>query len=178
MRQPTRGDALFVFPFAKSQAEVVVDYVIKCPSVATHSQAATTPGTAAESGYSDKLKLYTTFYAFPASSFAPLAIETGGRFHPATRAFLSLQATHHVRAGGADSEEPWNAQQKAAYAVAIRTLIVAISAAVAKSTADAIHHHQVACLGHCLAAHARLTRERVAVAPPSGVAVADPMPSA
>ena len=101
-------------------------------------------------------------------------LRTFGRFHPATRAFLSLQATHHVRAGGADSEEPWNAQQRAAYAVAIRTLIVAISAAVAKSTADAIHHHQVA----CLAAHARLTRERVTVAAPSGAAVADPMPSA
>ena len=77
---------------------------------------------------------YSRRFIVPPGTFYPLAVETGGRFHPEARAFLSKFAAYCINKPKAD----FNADDRLRYATILQELLDTLSVAVAKSTAKTL----------------------------------------
>jgi len=123
---------------------MVLDLVISHPSVGATPACATTAGLTAARAHDRKVKSYNDGWTFPKHAFAPISVETGGRWHPSARKTLAL-ITRHIICGKKADDEDMSPEEKRKYAIAMRTLIVATSAQLARSTAAAIYSLACAC---------------------------------
>jgi hypothetical protein len=137
-----RGDVL-----VESQGQrVILDLVITYPkaykpSGAVDARMTGTPGHAADLAARRKKAHYKKRWLIDQSTtrFRPFAVETGGRLHPDARAYLRERVEAYV---SEEEREEWTAEQKKTYALTMASLLIAISAATARGTANALLHIQ------------------------------------
>ena len=134
-----RGDLSLTMP---GDTPRVFDLVITHPIADKLPSAALTAGAAAAAAHTGKITKYTNSWTFDPDDFRPLAMETGGRMHPSFVEDLRSVA-QYLTAPGPYKE--WSAQEKAAYALKIRTLITTVSVAVTRATSLAVLRLANAC---------------------------------
>ena len=113
---------------------IATDTVITHPHPAALSSASLIPGATADERAKLKHAHYSRRFIVPPGTFYPIAVETGGRFHPEARAFLSKFAAFCVNKPKSD----FNADDRLRYTTILQELLDTLSVAVAKSTAKTL----------------------------------------
>ena len=128
-----RGDWVWKRP----GAPVIYDLVITHPLPRRSPPAARAAGHAAHEAHSDKINKYNRRFEIPRGQFEPIAVETGGRLHPASRRALG----DFVKAAvGVDPGEAIPAELAATYQRAMRTVLDSLSVSLAREVAVALLH--------------------------------------
>ena len=92
-------------------------------------------GIAASAAYLDKQNKYVGRYIIPKCQFVPLAIETGGRFHPAVRKTVTEIITDHISSTTKRNREQWVKDDIEQLNSSVKYVLTALSFAVARSVA-------------------------------------------
>jgi hypothetical protein len=126
-----RGD----WVWRRSGAPVIYDLVITHPLPRRSPATAHAVGHAAHEAHSDKINKYSRRFEIPSGQFEPIAVETGGRLHPASRRALG----DFVKAAvGVEPGEAIPADLSAKYQRAMRTVLDSLSVSLAREVAVAL----------------------------------------
>ncbi len=154
-RESAKGDVLIIDH--DKNTHTIVDFVITHPYM---DSAANKAGVAAQRGHTTKISKYSNRYEMPDyhNALVPAAMETGGRWHPTLRTFISqhIQESISLRA---DMNE-WTAEDKAVYSAHIQAALTTIGVALQRAMARSLLRHVAN-----TATHPPLQAEDVAVAP-------------
>ena len=137
-----RGDiGVRLNPIDDAQPVTVLDLVVTHPNPARSglADAAKAKGTAAADAYDSKIKKYSSCFVIPAGAFVPIAMETGGRLHPESRAFLSDFVKQSLL-GLEPGEKIADKDDIRYYNYALRTLLDSLAIALAREVAKALLH--------------------------------------
>ena len=103
------------------------------------ADAAKSKGSAAAAAYDSKIKLYSSRFVLPAGALVPIAVETGGRLHPASRALFS-DFVKQALLGLEPGEKVETKDDIRFYNHALRTLLDSLAIALAREVAKALLH--------------------------------------
>lgn len=130
-----RGDISFL---RADGTPIITDLVIIHPTAGSCYEgvkASVQAGIAASAAYLDKQNKYAGRYIIPKGQFVPLAIETGGRFHPAVRKTVTEIITDHISSTTKRNREQWVKDDIEQLNSSVKYVLTALSFAVARSVA-------------------------------------------
>ena len=137
-----RGDiGVRLNPIDDTQPVTILDLVVTHPHSVHggHADAAKLKGKAAAIAYDDKIKKYSRHFVLPVGAFVPIAVETGGRLHPESRALFS-DFVKQAMLGLEPGEKITDKDDIRYYNHALRTLLDSLAIALAREVAKALLH--------------------------------------
>lgn len=114
---------------------VIYDLTIVHPLPRSSARTAEVAGHAAQESYSGKIDKYSRRFEIPGGQFEPIAVETGGRLHPASRRAL---ADFVKAAVGADAGKAVPPEVSSRYQRAMRTVLDSLAVSLAREVATAL----------------------------------------
>lgn len=123
-RVKERGDLRFTV----GSVDVIGDVIIKHPNTITTPDAAAEPAVTAEAAFKAKTTEYDKGLTYDKRSFTPIALETGGRWHHASRRLITKVIARTVT--NEDDRKKWTPNDHKMYNFRVRTVFQTTSVAL------------------------------------------------
>jgi hypothetical protein len=115
----------------------ILDTVVSHPNPNTEPRTATVPGFAAHVAHNKKQAMYYNTFVIPTGHMVPLSAETGGRLHDAFKGYIKECVALGLADAGS-SAPVWTPATRAIFSSRLRSALVTINIAIARSVASAL----------------------------------------